>query len=156
VLLVHYMSLQHNPYNGILPGKCVFSGTRPGIWAVPFIEEGPYSRLKHFWCDGKKRDLQVILNVPEEFVRYSKMGRIQPVPADINTLAGRCTDDDNGAVIIAPFDPSWIVSVKCAYPTKTGYVEEEIPHGFWEDLDYGPPAPPTFGPSFNFKLDIVD
>lgn len=115
--VVVWLSSGIDPRNGIAPGKCVFTGEYPGIFCVPFVEKGkPGEVLNKIWSGGR-RNLQVILEVPQENLVMRLMGREKPLPiykdgrVAINYVVNKCFDDDN-ALVIKNFDPDWIVEIR--------------------------------------------
>ena len=116
--VVTWLSSGIDPRNGIAHGKCVFTGEYPGVFSVPFVEDenSPDYRLNNFW-QGRHRDLQVILEVPQENLVMRLMGREKPLPiykdgrVAIRVIISKCWDDDN-ALVIKDFDPNWIVETR--------------------------------------------
>lgn len=117
--VITWLSSGIDPRNGIAPGKCVFTGEYPGVFCVPFVEDekSPDARLNKFW-KGRHRDLQVILDVPNENLVLRLMGRERPLPiypsngqVAVRVIINKCWDDDN-ALIIKDLDPDWIVETK--------------------------------------------
>lgn len=117
--VVTWLSSTMDPTKGVAPGKCVFTGEHPGVFCVPFVEDGtPGRALNDFWHSPRyARDLQVILEVPVENLFFRLMGQEKPLPiykdgrVAINLIINKCFDDDN-AVVIKNFDPAWIVSIR--------------------------------------------
>ena len=133
VRLVHYMSVQHNPFKGIGNGINTLDWGRgdiaPGIYCVP--ESKP--SLRHMWCTGQNghRDLMVILEVPWEHVKCSKMGRIVDLK-NVASFAAVCDDPDNAYVIVGEFDPQWIKEVYYCYYSDNKVIEEALDESFWQ------------------------
>lgn len=142
--LVHYTSLEVNPWVCINPGKNVFAETPetkiPGIYCVAEKDID----LRHMWCTGQfgHRELLVVLDVPKEFVKLSIMGKITDLDPEV--FSRECADDDNSLVIVEEYDPNWVVEVfYCSRVdvrnwqlaksrgVKTAVVEEKIDSSFW-------------------------
>jgi len=117
--VITWLSSGIDPRKGVAPGKCVFTGEYPGVFCVPFVEDEKslHYRLNTFW-NGGHRDLQVILDVPNENLFLRLMGREKPLPISpsngevaVRRIINKCWDDDN-ALVIKNFDPQWIVEIK--------------------------------------------
>ena len=137
--LIHYTSLEVNPWVHIAPGKNVFreegEETHPGIYCVADTKW-----LRHMWFHRRSdgwRYVMVILEVPDEFVRASKMGKLLDVGSRWESVAFKgpdvfCGDDDNAYVITAEYDPSWVQEVNFCYLDGFYVKEEVLMKSFWE------------------------
>ena len=138
--LIHYTSLEVNPWVHIAPGKNVFreegEETHPGIYCVPDTKW-----FRHFWFDRRPqgwRNLMVILEVPDEFVRLSKMGKFlehgsRYEAIKLKDVSFFCQDDDNAIVIKAEYDPSWVQEVNFCYFDGFQVKEEALDQSFWSE-----------------------
>ena len=143
--LIHYTSLEVNPWVYINPGNNVFAETqetkKPGIYCVAEKDID----LRHMWCTGQfgHRELLVVLDVPKEFVKLSIMGKITDLDPEV--FSRECADDDNSLVIVGDYNPNWVVEVfYCSRVdvrnwqlaksrgVKTAVVEDKIDSSFWD------------------------
>jgi hypothetical protein len=142
--LIHYTSLEVNPWVYINPGNNVFAETpktkSPGIYCVAEKDID----FRHMWCTGQfgHRELLVVLDVPKEFVKLSIMGKITDLDPEV--FSRECADDDNSLVIVEEYDPNWVAEVfYCSRVdvrnwqlakspgVKTAVIEEKIDSSFW-------------------------
>lgn len=132
--LIHYMSLEHNPFNGIKSGNNVFRNPGDDNNVIYCIPES-LVELRHMWF-RKNKELMIILDVPVKRLSVSLMGNIH----DFKSVGIRCcVDDDNAIVINGEFNPSWIKEINYCYwkidnNNKKVVIEERInDKDFWKE-----------------------
>ena len=149
IKLIHWMSVEHNPWDKIEGGTNVFYPDEPKdkIYCVPAPLDGDWNQRnrdsRFYWGPLRHRNLMVILEVPIRLVSMSRMGWISNLGYKddpsfneenfLSSLISSCTNSDNALVVESvEFDVSWIKAAFFVYEDAYGQkVLEELDRDFW-------------------------